>query len=175
MGRNTPYREARSPRWKSANSRFSFTLQPGSYVDITSADKKDLTNNLNIPTICEANQTRVRITLTINDPAKTVTITPASGTCGVATVNSGSSSNGGGGTSQVLAPAPTPTLSPIGSSPTGVEHIPQNKKPSGMVLKRALYFGSRGKDVSWMQQALHKKGRLHKNGGFCTKSLESFL
>lgn len=63
-----------------SGSSFSFTMSVGAFLDLASSDKKNLTNSLSAPTVCESGQSVVRLSLGMGASTQTVTVTP-SGTC----------------------------------------------------------------------------------------------
>jgi hypothetical protein len=71
---------------------FSFVMNPGDTVTITSADDKNLTNSVNAATTCGSPSS---VLLSVPS-TETVTVTP-SGACTTTTSSGGSTSSGGGG------------------------------------------------------------------------------
>ncbi len=151
------------------SSSFSFTMEAGSVVEMTSADRKRFDNNINAKTVCQADNTFIRLKVEDDSPAQTVTVTPTGNACtsaGGGVVSGGSSSSasssgGGGGTT----PAPSaqvasaPPIAPVVPAPV-VSPAPI----VSVVITRFLNIGSQGDDVKSLQEYLARDSELYPEG-----------
>ena len=145
------------------SDNFSFGLVDGSIVEITSSDKKKLTNSLGIATVCQADNSYVSLSLT-SPPSSTTTetVTPSGNACtgaggGSSSGGGGSGSSGGGGGGGggtiIITPAP--------SSTPGSTHV-LTPTPSGNFAPKSIIAailatlapGSKGEEVKVLQQYL---------------------
>ncbi|MDP3710305.1 MAG: peptidoglycan-binding domain-containing protein [bacterium] len=103
------------------NTNFTFGMSAGSSVEITSADKKKLTNSLLATIQCESTQSRIFMSKPSGATTEDITVTP-SGTCsstggsgGGGASSGGSSGSSGGGSSSggSSAPAPLPATETV--------------------------------------------------------------
>lgn len=187
---STSYTLVKSGKFDSldvGNDSFSFSISAASVVDVISADKKNLTNTLNVKTDCEANQSRVRLSLGTGVVTQTVTITP-SGNCSTGTSGGspslGSSGGGGGGgggggvssatVSQVVSLgqkiAETQTKVSEKIAPPAAPVAPAVAKPSAVALAVSpvfssdLAFGNRSDDVRRLQEILKQDSSIYPEG-----------
>ena len=164
---------------------FSFDLGDGSVVEITSADKKKLDNTINIATVCQADNSYVKLSLSAGSATTTVTVTPTGNACSGGsgsggTISGGGSSGGGGGGggSGTFSPTPTPVPTPV-PAPVPTPTPPTLLRavaPTLIELNRTLTVGSSGSDVDFLQEFLSKdlliypEGRVTGYFGSLTKS-----
>lgn len=166
------------------NTDFSFSLPEFGKVEITSADKKNLTNSLNKATMCEATQSRIFLSVPSGGSTQTVTITP-SGNCSTATSGSsgggnpsiGESGGGGGGGSVAAAPAPAPSAptpttdkvallkSQIAQIQSKISAIQTQSSQAGLVFfVKDMNFGERGEDIRKLQELLKQDKEIYPEG-----------
>ena len=156
----------------------SFTGGGSASVDLRSGGKKNLTNNRNISTTCSESES----SLTIPATSGNTTVTP-SGTCGGSGGGGGTSGGGGGGGggggfgSSPTAPAPA-TVSKVADLKQQLASIQSAIRQkiaqgagavsgggTGVVgITRDLAIGSRGEDVTTLQQLLAQDKELYPEG-----------
>ena len=149
------------------SDNFSFGLVGGSVVEITSSDKRKLTNTLGITTVCQADNSYIHLELT-NSPSSTttVTVTPSGNACTGAggSTTSGSTggsgttgSSGGGGFSPVPVPVLVPAPSPTPQTQTTPGLISPISSSASLFLTQTLKSGSKGDEVKALQKYLGVK------------------
>jgi Putative peptidoglycan binding domain len=105
-------------------SSFSFVMNPGDSVVITSAGDRELTNTINVSTTCGSPS---EATLSVST-TQTVTVTPG----GACTTSSSSSGGGGGGGGMIVGSGPTaPSAAGL---PGYTPPRPQIDYPNGTVV-----------------------------------------
>jgi hypothetical protein len=120
-------------------SSFSFAMNPGDTVTITSADNRTLSNSLNISTACGPPSS---VVLTVQR-AQTVTVTPGA-TCATASASSSGSGSGGNGPPVgLIGNSPSTPAQGAGGAPLPIviasSSAPLQQLPSKQQLLIALY------------------------------------
>ncbi len=163
-----------------SGSSFVFTINPGSGIELSSANKKVFTNTLGTATECRTNDSWIRFATPSGSSAQTITITPsgscAAGSGGSSSAGSDSGSGvaeGGGGGSvsssaislnnaasvvSAVAQTQAPTAQPA-TSPSQTTTSSQS-----ITLTRDLSVGSQGDDVRQLQEWLAKDPALYPGG-----------
>lgn len=162
-------------------TNFSFTLLPGSSLQVTSPDRKTMTSDAisqNIATYT-CNGTQSIMGFTSATDTVTITVTPSVSTFCVAPGGGGSGQQGGsggggggGGSVSYSAPAvvssPTPTpVSNLVPTPAVVPSVPASVMNTSVSVPvtstqytRSLSLGAEGDDVASLQTFLENKGLL---------------
>lgn len=141
------------------STQFSFSLSQGGRFTITSADKKGLSNSLNVNASCSDSES----SLAINDShfsasSVTVKVTP-SGTCaggGGGPVGNGGGGGGGGGGGAVAAPS---ALAPAKVAEAKI--APALVPAPAAVFTKTIRFRSRGEDVTRLQALLARDKEIY--------------
>lgn len=157
-------------------SSFSFNLESGSSLQVTSTAGKVLTtDSLSYVTVntCTNNQSVLKHASTNNSVL--VTITPQSYNCGISATNSGTgvvaSGGGGGGSSIYTAPVFSNEVvpgCPIGfictRAPKAVTASGAAPAGTGAVFTAHMAFGARSTDVSRLQKLLASDTSVYPEG-----------
>ncbi|MDO8523088.1 MAG: peptidoglycan-binding protein [bacterium] len=166
------------------DSSIDFVFASDSVVYLTSGDRKIFTvsgvNNVGHSTVCNSNNSTIEIRPDADTPdGTTVNVSAASTGCEAVTSSSGG--GGGGGGSPAPAPTPTPTLSAtqtliaqlqsqIATLTAQISALVAQRSGSsslgtGCSFSRDLKLGSKGDDVTCLQNYLKIKGFYNYSGG----------
>lgn len=144
------------------------TLDPGQFIRLDTADRKEVTlsdiSGLTISVECTSVDYNTRIDVPSGGSQRTFTITPSSTTCTTGGSGGSASTGGGGGGGggpiilpPALAPTPAPTPAP---APAPAPVAPAVSAIFGIDLA----FGSRGGDVTRLQQLLATDSSVYPEG-----------
>lgn len=177
------------------NSSFTFKISGGDSVELIASGKQKLSNDMSpqATSECNANDSRVILSIDSGKAAQTVIVTPGA-TCTAASTSSGGGSpslgatfsggggGGGGGGVSAPPPAPAPAPAPVAPAPTAAETIAEKiaqiqtkiaelrGAPAPKVAITGVQFGvnlklgDSGDDVKRLQEFLKTDPSLYPKG-----------
>lgn len=145
-------------------------LDPGQFVRLNSTGRKEVTlsskEGLTIVTDCTADEYILRMEVPSGGSRRTFTITPNSTTCTTGGGGGGSTSTGGGGGGggSITFPSPTPAPAPVPAPAPASATTPAPASAVSATFTIDLGLGSRGDDVTRLQQLIAKDSSIYPEG-----------